>query len=465
MEEQSQDLLIPKTVKDYKEFIFGEGFNNSEEIHPYLDIMSDDVDEFIGTGRYSNDTREDFWAYYTWQPTPEVGLNNEFTIDNAWGAYYHKILISNLIINDLPTITGSEREKNSVRAEAYFLRAWSYFMLANIYGKPYVKGSASSDFCVPINTEIGAEDKSLVRATVEVVYQQIVDDLLLAISNFKDADGEVSVFRPNLATAYLLLSRVYLFMQDYDKTVEYATLAIDNTDAKLINLNTLPLSAGSGSASLNLLSRRNPEIMYSYGNFALKSNTWASDYRYTAALQPSAELISLYVTNEDLRAKQYYTYREAQSGTYKIYTPMKWHKNSQSLYAKAFRLSEAYINRAEAYAQLNKLPEAQGDLNKIRENRFKDGYNFTITLNSKDIAIKEIADERRREFAFEELRWFDLRRYGMPRISRRYSSDDVSYESFELKEGSLSYILPLPRDERNKNLAIKDVDRPDNLVE
>ena len=43
LEESSQDLIIPKTVKDYSEFLFGEGYiRDNTSIHTYLDIMTDD---------------------------------------------------------------------------------------------------------------------------------------------------------------------------------------------------------------------------------------------------------------------------------------------------------------------------------------------------------------------------------------------------------------------------------------
>ena len=50
LEESSQDLIIPKTVKDYSEFLFGEGYiRNNTSIHTYLDIMTDDVEEKANT--------------------------------------------------------------------------------------------------------------------------------------------------------------------------------------------------------------------------------------------------------------------------------------------------------------------------------------------------------------------------------------------------------------------------------
>ena len=45
LEESSQDLMIPRSVKDYKELFFGEVMKTNEKDipHPYLEYMTDDV--------------------------------------------------------------------------------------------------------------------------------------------------------------------------------------------------------------------------------------------------------------------------------------------------------------------------------------------------------------------------------------------------------------------------------------
>ena len=45
LEESSQDLMIPKSVTDYKELFFGEVINNKEVLHPYLEYMTDEVSD------------------------------------------------------------------------------------------------------------------------------------------------------------------------------------------------------------------------------------------------------------------------------------------------------------------------------------------------------------------------------------------------------------------------------------
>ena len=65
LEESSQDLMIPRSVKDYKELFFGEVMKTNEKDipHPYLEYMTDDVKDqcYYGTRPQviSNDFREE----------------------------------------------------------------------------------------------------------------------------------------------------------------------------------------------------------------------------------------------------------------------------------------------------------------------------------------------------------------------------------------------------------------------
>ena len=72
LEEKSQDLFIPKTVQDYKEFVAGEmlnmGQHNGVVLAEYLDILTDDVSDRVKPRRKdSQDSREKMWGYNSWQ--------------------------------------------------------------------------------------------------------------------------------------------------------------------------------------------------------------------------------------------------------------------------------------------------------------------------------------------------------------------------------------------------------------
>ena len=61
---------------------------------------------------------------------------------------------------------------------------------------------------------------------------------------------------------------------------------------------------------------------------------------------------------------------------------------------------------------------AWDDLSHLRENRYKEYSEIAIT--DATVLLEEIREERRLELCFDEVRWFDLRRYGMPSISHLY---------------------------------------------
>ena len=55
---------------------------------------------------------------------------------------------------------GEEETLNQVGGETYFLRAWYYFMLTNIYGAPYDKSNPNATWGVPLKF-VGRSDRYL----------------------------------------------------------------------------------------------------------------------------------------------------------------------------------------------------------------------------------------------------------------------------------------------------------------
>ena len=128
-----------------------------------------------------------------------------------------------------------------------------------------------------------------------------------------------------------------------------------------------------------------------------------------------------------------------------------------------FRLAEAYLNRAEAYAESGQLDKALADLNALREKRFSSDYALPGN-QQKEQVITLVRNERRMELAFEGFRWFDLRRWGCPRIEHLYTdiNNPTSGQTYVLDEGSISYTLPIPKSELDKNLVIENIIRPES---
>ena len=86
---------------------------------------------------------------------------------------------------------------------------------------------------------------------------------------------------------------------------------------------------------------------------------------------------------------------------------------------RGMRVAEAYLNRAEANIRLflengneNLRISALTDLNYLREHRFRQPYE-DVNITDGQTLLEFCLDERRKELAFDDHRWFDLRRYAV----------------------------------------------------
>lgn len=113
------------------------------------------------------------------------------------------------------------------------------------------------------------------------------------------------------------------------------------------------------------------------------------------------------------------------------------------------RLSETYINRAEAHMRLGEYNEAAADINTVRSRA-----QCTYLVSSSDVNVDLILDERARELVYEEYRWNTLLRMGgtvaTDRI-RKYAFWDAP-RSGSLKNFS---VWPIPQTVIDTNIDVK----------
>jgi hypothetical protein len=146
-----------------------------------------------------------------------------FIPQNIWTAFYKIITNANLIINRVPKSSQlTDADKKSFLGQALFFRAYSYNMLAKLYGG------------VPIElNELSEPRYDYVRASRDSVYKQCKTDLQQAIgllSNINNVnDGVV-----NKQIAQHVLAEVLISLKDYDGAIAAASDVINFSGVSLM---------------------------------------------------------------------------------------------------------------------------------------------------------------------------------------------------------------------------------------
>jgi hypothetical protein len=495
LEEYSQDTDYVRTWKDLDELLIGDCYLPVEEsnyisystnVGSWLHLLADEVEE-CQSGYVMNQAEGDYRAksfgYYTWQQ--RVGQNETFTdfyVENeTWTKIYYCINVANNIlesVEDVPQSSDAERQGvHKVKGEAHFLRAFYYFWLANLYGKPYHPATAATDLCVPLKTSAVVEDRKFDRATVAEIYAQVLTDLAEAENHLAQNKMErKSIYRADVVSCYLLLSRVYLYMQNWQKAAEYAKRVMD-AHPSLMNLNV---------ATGKFLVKDNAENIFSMGGSDVPRlfNYLCQSYSV------SRELYAAY-SSSDLRKVRWFWQKGNFVGP--IRTPvgstyLTYNVKDADYYTKAYsmnyyqeevsglfllRSAEAYLNYAEAEAYMGDEAEAQRAVTMLRANRFDTSSNYQVTATGADL-ISAIRRERRLELVLEGHRWFDLRRYMVCQVqpesisiahewttySDHLSTKVVERRRYVLEENDPAYTLPIPQEVLTFNTGMENNVRP-----
>ena len=481
LEEYSQTFIRASKVSDYDELLLGSVYEPSYTPSSswyaipqvgspcaFLNVLDDDMNtvaEEDGALMQGGDYPYPYWysesnnlfGFSAWQPdvTSTLLANN---IDDAvtWTDLYQRIAILNTCIHELGKMEVSTdadiADRARVLGECHFLRGQFYLILANLYGKPYNPSTASTDLGVPLKITSGVEhdqdkDTQFDRTPLNKIYTQIVDDLETAVDLLTDNSKGV-LYRASDKAAAILLSRVYLYMQEWENA--------KNAIEPYLTDNAFELSSSVDAGTFvdaPFLTSGNPEILFSQGSLysQISFTGYAPDFCV------SRDLYDLY-TDDDVR-KTCFALNERTDSVALVY---KYQRGSyQSTISDIFmiRSAEAYLNMAEACAMMgNQDALANQYLNALRRERI---INYTDQNYSGETLVNEIRNERRKELCFEGHRWFDLRRYSVSnpypyskRIYRSYSAYTTSSGGtyplnhtyrFVLEENDPAYVFDIPK--------------------
>jgi phenylpyruvate tautomerase PptA (4-oxalocrotonate tautomerase family) len=345
---------------------------------------------------------------------------------STYNLAYDLINDANLLINNIPEGVLDDATLAQYRGEALMMRAFAMHHLTRAIGyepgmTPATGPGAGFELGIVIRTmpTLDASDASFrPRKTVGVVYDRIIADLEDSISLLSSGDAGTPTFITQ-AASQALMARVQLYAQNYDQANNYAADALSNTSARLAQ-------PGEVATMFDETTGLNPEAIFvittdpNTESLGINNSLTVYTAQQYVALIPTQDLMDMYDSG-DARLALYNPCFDETDGSFETgcfathpdiplpagATGLEISKWAGELGQQAdnypfFRVSEMLLIQAEA--RLTTGGDVAAPLNQLRTAR-----NLGMVSG---VTLEDVLDEKRREFAAEGQRFFDLKRLG-----------------------------------------------------
>jgi hypothetical protein len=437
------------------------------DVTGYLTGIYYDFRNLMNTTQYLEDRGDSF------DQGLEIGVTNAWrqnlTASTApnWISFYNLIHHCNLLLKysqDIPFANPSD--KNRVFAEAYFIRAFTYFVLVRAWG----------DVPLVLEPTESGDQPMAPRSPASDVMTQIIKDANQAISLFPE-DGFVNKSEASKPAAYALKADAFLWkakvLGGNAADLDSSLAAIEKVEA------TSGLALESSFANIFSTANRNgKEVILSihflrdeqsnmYGQGLKPRDIFVATAKNVADLPyakngarsnyaPSAKLLALFdqypadkrkdasaITAISATGGVIGVFGNKFRGT--VYSDDRYFDNDIIVY----RLGGIILMQAEVLAALDKVPDAITALNRIRQ-RAGIG-NYTGATDKKTVE-KAILDARFRELFCEQKRWSDLMRFNAEGVINIY--DEVP----NLQGKHIPLYFPIPTSIMDVNPSLKQTE-------
>ena len=428
------------------------------------ELMASRTDNF----EERNDVR-DRYVISTFQNTS----SNNYAADIYRGCYVG-IFYANQVIEYGKNMAIDQSRKDTLIAEAHFLRGLNYFFLVTDFG------------AVPITTAVAAtsDDYYVAKSTKDEVWAQVVSDLKEGESYLPDVWDADNKGRATRGAALAYLGRAYLYQAKYDSTIDVLSEIVTHEADFGYGLqpNYSELFDGEHENSVEGVF----EIEYSNVG---GTSIWADDFidqpqtTFIAEecapgevggwfeMQPTKVLRDSFLVEKtvdggyDPRALAtiawnypgctYYQHDFASTWGDDIWLRKNqnwWNANEtdnedkSELNEYGMRYADVLLMLAEAYTMNGEVTKAVPLVHRIRARAGLVDKSSEMSGYSQSQMMKEIRHQRNLEFAREGLRWYDLKRWGLLKQTIE-KAQQPGYQNYSSK---FEY-YPIPEDELNNN--------------
>ena len=393
--------------------------------------------------------------------------SNNIMVGRLWGGCYVGIGSANQVLLRVPGIPGvNETIRKRCLGEAQFLRAKYYFDLVRAFGDvPLILTPPASP----------AEARAIVRTPAAQVYNQIVLDLQSAIANLPETNTGADIGRATKWAATGLLAKVYLTQGNLSLAAQRAREVINSGKYSLWAdyADNFKPTTENGKESLFEVQFVNGLNEYTFDGLGFVGNEFFGPRGQGLVPQggygfniPEKEFVDGYETGDKRRDVTIWKPGDAYPagsastsqpaslpGSPYGYNCRKWFVGKVNtnvwdspLNFPVLRLAEVYLILAEAAGPND--AQALEAANKVRRRAFglpldqPSARDFSASTPNFVAAVQR---ERRYELAFEDDRWFDLKRQG-----KLLNNPEL------LKKGINAYnvVLPIPQSERDANPSL-----------
>jgi hypothetical protein len=353
-------------------------------------------------------------------------LPTNSAVATHWRSAYIGIDRANNVLAALETVEMDADEKAELAGEAHFVRGFMYFILAQWFGG------------VPLitepTTEIPSQEAVQVAKSSQAAIYAFAEAELVAARNA--LEGAPFPGRASWGAATALLSRLNLETRDWAQAAAYATDVIESGEYELTD-----------DYAANWRNKNGPESIFEVQYTVNDANGLAFWFnpqgRY--AFTPTTSLYNSYINVDGVVGNHdperlFGTITNDDTGFYfNKYSRVESGDDNFIM----IRLAEMYLNRSEALARLGTdLDQAIEDINVLRDRAGVDPVAAHIDTQT-EVLVANLA-ERRREFAVEGFRFFDLRRFrDIPSVGN-YVNALFDGDTFRL-------LFPLPQSELDSN--------------
>ena len=448
----------------------------------YLTLLPDIQADLVHAVQGNSNTYGPIWEW-------DIRTTNG-EIKAVYGSLYTVIARCNFYLDKIDELRESITDDETITAldyytgEVYCARANAYMELVKCFCEAYDPQTAHQQQGVAIDsTYFGAKPsgRSSLKESCEFIIrdlekaEELLDEDYNYYTNPYVTDGAVKALR----------ARHALYMQDFDKAIEYSTAVIEDgayalSTSSVYTSGTDPISGGARTYTYVDYMWTNDlatEIIWQIG-FTVTSYGGAlgqvflnfnNDYTYFYPdYMPSEWTLNLYGSSDARRSAYFRTLSTGYAGNPSLTLLVKYFGNESAFIPnliyhvcqpKPLRLAEQYLIRAEAYcrsAAKKNFGKASEDLRYLSNARGASSVNVT-----EKNWLKVISEERVKELYMEGFRLNDLKRWkDLPEWSsvqsdknkvfkreKQSSAQNGPGSTIEVRTDNHRFVWPIPQHE------------------